>query len=91
MDEITRLAKELRDELESLDLFKEYKRMRELVDSDKEIQQMKVEITKSVSNQKVHDELINQYNAHPLISNLLELENEVKSYLIDVTEIINKK
>ena len=91
MDEIVKLSKELRDELESLELFKEYKRIKTLVNNNEELQSLKVEIAKSSSNVVKHEELLKTYNSNPLMSNLLELENEVKSYLMDVTKIINKK
>ena len=85
------IAKELKKEIDSLPLFQEYKRIRELVDNSDEIKELKAEIAKSVNDKEKHKELLNRYNSHPLIVNLNELEIEVRDYLKEITDIINKK
>ena len=85
------LAKELKSELDSLPLFQEYKRIKALVDSSDELNELKREIAKSTNDKEKHNELLNEYNSHPLMVNLKELEAEVREYLKEVTEIINKK
>ena len=37
------------------------------------------------------NQLLKQYNSHPLVVNYKELENEVSEYLLQICEIINKK
>lgn len=91
MNKEIEIAKELKKEIDSLPLFQEYKRIRELVDKSDEIKELKVEIAKSVNDKEKHKELLNRYNSHPLIVNLNELEIEVRDYLKEITDIINKK
>ena len=91
MNKEIEIAKELKKEIDSLPLFQEYKRIRELVDNSDEIKELKAEIAKSVNDKEKHKELLNRYNTHPLIVNLNELEIEVRDYLKEITDIINKK
>ncbi len=91
MNKEIEIAKELKKEIDSLPLFQEYKRIRELVDNSDEIKELKAEIAKSVNDKEKHKELLNRYNSHPLIVNLNELEIEVRDYLKEITDIINKK
>ena len=93
MDKIIELADELKCELDSLPLFQEYKRVNELVKNDQELIALKKEIAlaKLNHNNELHSELLNRYNNHPLVKNLDVLKKDVYSYLLEVSEIINKK
>lgn len=91
MNRIIELTYELKKELDSLPLFQEYKRVKQLVDDSVEIKELKTEIVKSTSDKEKHQALLDRYNSHPLIVNLDELEKEVSEYLKEVCEIINKK
>ena len=91
MSRVIELTHELKNELDSLPLFQEYKRVKNLVDSSDEIKELKAEIAKSSNNKDEHKELLDKYNNHPLIVNLNELESEVSDYLREICEIINKK
>lgn len=90
MNKAIELTYELKNELNSLPLFQEYKRIKELVDSSEEIKELKREIAKT-SDKKKKNQLLKQYNSHPLVVNYKELENEVSEYLLQICEIINKK
>ena len=90
MNRAIELTYELKKELDSLPLFQEYKRIKELVDSSEEIKELKREISKTSDKEK-KSQLLKQYNSHPLVVNYKELENEVSEYLLQICEIINKK
>ncbi len=91
MSRVIELTQELKKELDSLPLFQEYKRVKNLVDNSAELKELKADIVKSNSNKEKHKELLDKYNNHPLIVNLNELEKEVSDYLREICEIINKK
>ena len=91
MDKVTELANQLKQELDSLPLFEEYKRLKRLVDESEELDSLKKEIVKNADNSDKHNELLSRYNNHLLVVNYKELESEVASYLREVCEIINKK
>lgn len=87
------IATELKKELDNLPLFQEYKRLREAVDSDKDISELKTAIAKAKAqgNEDLHKELLERYNSHPLIINLNIIESEVADYLNQISVIVNKK
>ena len=93
MDKITELATKLKKELDDLPLFQEYKRVKNLVDTSGDIEELKrqIALAKSHNENEMHKALLEQYNSHPLIVNLNALENEVYDYLKQISEIVNKK
>ena len=91
MDKAIELAYELKNEIDALPLFQEYKRIKELVDNSIELKELKQEIARNSTNLGLKKELIEKYNSHPLVVNYNELRNEVKDYLYEICEIINKK
>lgn len=93
MDKVIEKAKELRKELDSLPLFQEYKRVKDSIESDQEIQELKKQIVRAKSEGRLedHKRLLNEYNSHPLVNNLNRLEEEVKNYLTEISEILNEK
>ena len=93
MDKIIELAKELKTELDNLPLFQEYKRIKELMDSSPELEELKrkIALAKVRENNDEHQRLLDEYNNHPLIVNYNSLKNEVYDYLKQISEIVNKK
>ena len=93
MDKITELATKLKKELDDLPLFQEYKRVKNLVDTSSEIEELKrqIALAKSHNENEKHNVLLEEYNSHPLIVNLNALEIEVYDYLKQISEIVNKK
>ena len=92
MDKIIELANELKVELDKLPLFQEYKRVKNLVETSLELEELKREIALA----KLHDEnrhqtLLDEYHNHPLIVNYDALQNEVYDYLKQISDIVNKK
>lgn len=90
MDKAIELAHKLKKELDTLPLFQEYKRIKELVDSSPELKEIKSNIVKS-ENKEEKQKLLNEYNSHPLVVNYNTLKEEVSNYLLEICEIINKK
>ena len=91
MEKVIELTYELKNELNSLPLFQEYKRVKELIDNSDELNSLKAEIAKSIDDKERHNELLNKYNSNQLIIDFKELEKEVSTYLKEICEIINKK
>ena len=91
MNKEIELAKEIKNELESLPLFEEYERMKKMVDEDKGLKELRHEIKINVSNETQKQELLNNYNSHPLVANYNILLKEVSEYLAEISNIINKK
>ena len=91
MNRAIELTYELKKELDSLPLFQEYKRVKEIIDNSSEINELKKEIARNVNNKEKHKALLEQYNSNPIVSNFKELESEVSEYLKEICEIINKK
>ena len=93
MDKVLEIAKELKIELDKLPLFREYKRMKELMDSSSEIEELKrkIALAKVRGNEQEHKTLLEEYNNYPLIVNYEALKNEVYDYLKQISEIVNKK
>lgn len=90
MDKAIELAHKLKKELDTLPLFQEYKRVKELVDSSPELKEIKPNIVKS-ENKEEKQKLLNEYKSHPLVVNYNTLKEEVSNYLLEICEIINKK
>lgn len=93
MSKTIEIAKELKQELDALPLFQEYKRVKNLVENSDELNSLKQEIVKAKASNKdsLHKELLERYNSHPLIINLKALEDEVAEYLNQISKIVNKK
>ena len=89
MSKAIELAHELKKELDSLPLFQEYKRIKGLVDSSDELKELKARIVKANSSEK--KKLLDEYNSYPLVVNYNQLSEEVRVYLQEICEIINKK
>ena len=80
MDRIIDLSQELKNELDKLPLFQEYKTL-------------KKEIVRAKNENRIddHKALLKEYDNHPLVVNFNIIEEEVKNYLKQISEILNKK
>lgn len=87
------LAKELKIEIEKEPLIIEYRRVKNLIDTDDELNRLKKDIAlaKAHKAKKLHLDLLDKYNSHPLIVNLETLKEEVNDYLLEISNIVNKK
>lgn len=93
MDKLISLSKNLREELDKLPLFQEYLLLKKEVDTNNDLQFLKKEIVmaKKEGRNEDHERYLNEYNNHPLMVNFLTLENEVKDYLKEISDILNEK
>ena len=93
MDKVLELAQELKAELDNTPLFQEYKRIKGLLDSSDEIEDLKrqIALAKIHHEDDKHIHLLDEYNNHPLVVNYESLKNEVYDYLHQISEIVNKK
>ncbi len=93
MDKIVELAQELKSELDKLPLFQEYKVLKNEMDSSLELKELKKEIVRAKNENRLddHKRLLQEYDNHPLVSNFNIIEEEVKNYLKQISEILNKK
>ena len=92
MDKILEKSKELKKELEALPLFQEYKKVKELYYSSKEIKELEKEVIRSKNENRMSDHklLLEKLHNHPLYINYHLLEEEVSNYLKEVTDLINR-
>ena len=93
MDKIIELTQELKDELNKLPLFQEYKTLRKEVDESSELCELRKQIVRAKNENRLedHKKLLEKYNNHPLVSNFNIIEQEVKEYLREISKILNKK
>ena len=92
MDKIIEKTRDLKENLDNLELFKEYKRIKALVTESEELNTLKKDIVRAKNEGRLddHKNLLDKYNNHPLILNQKELEDEVANYLKEVSDILNK-
>lgn len=93
MDRIIELTQELKDELDKLPLFQEYKSLKKEIDESSEIKALKKEIVRAKNENRLddHKAFLKEYDNHPLVANFKIIEEDVKNYLKQISEILNKK
>jgi len=93
MSDSIKLATELKEEILKEPLIVEYLRVKNLLDSDVEINSLKKEIAlaKTHNDNKLHHDLLTRYNNHPLVVNYNVLKEEVNDFLLEISKIVNKK
>lgn len=91
MDEILELAKEIRQDIDSLPEVQEYYRLKSLLENDSSLKKLRKEIAKAKLNNEEEkwNELLSAYNSHPIINNYEIAKQEVKSLLLSIKNIIN--
>ncbi len=93
MDKILEKAQELKNELENLPLFIEYKRVKNLYDNNVEINELKKQIVRARNEGRMneHKLLLDRLQNDPLYLNYTKLEEEVIEYYKEISNILNKK
>lgn len=93
MNDAIELAKELKEEILKEPLIVEYFRIKRLVESNEEINDLKrdIALAKAHHEDELHKELLAKYNSHPLVVNYNTLKEEVNEYLSEISKIVNKK
>lgn len=91
MDKIIEEAKSLRKDIDSLPEIKEYYRLRNLMENDKELSRLRIEIARLTNEGKLEERknLLEIYNSHPLVNNYSIAMEEAKSILRTIKDIIN--
>ena len=91
MDKIIKEAKSLRNDIDSLPEIKEYYRLRDLMENDKELSRLRIEIARLANEGKLEERknLLEIYNSHPLVNNYSIAMEEAKSILRTIKDIIN--
>ena len=90
MDKIIALAKEIREDIDNLPGIKEYYRLKELYENDKELATLRKQIAKLKleGKEKERNDLLKAYNSHPLVNNYNIAKEEVKEILLNLQNII---
>ena len=91
MDKIIEEAKSLRKDIDSLPEIQEYYRLRNLMENDKELSRLRIEIARLANEGKLEERknLLEIYNSHPLVNNYNIAMEEAKSILRTIKDIIN--
>ena len=91
MDKIIEEAKSLRNDIDSLPEIQEYYRLRDLMENDKELSRLRIEIARLANEGKLEERknLLEIYNSHPLVNNYNIAMEEAKSILRTIKDIIN--
>ena len=84
-------AKALKKEIEELPEVKEYLSLKDLLENDKELQELRTNIARLESEGKFEEKknLLEVYSSHPLIVNFNTLKDEVKNILSEINDILN--
>ena len=90
MSDVIELAKELKQEIDNLPEMKEYLRLKNLLENDKELASMRREIARLQNEGKTKEKenLLAIYNSHPLVNNYYLAKEEIKSILTTISQII---
>ena len=91
MDKIIEEAKSLRKDIDSLPEIQEYYRLRNLMENDKGLSRLRIEIARLANEGKLEERknLLEIYNSHPLVNNYNIAMEEAKSILRTIKDIIN--
>ena len=90
MDKVIDKAKELSNEILNTPEAKEYLRLKELFEKDKELAELRINIASLANEGKLEerDNLLKVYNSHPLVMNYESAKEAVKSLLETIIQII---
>ena len=93
MDEVIKKAQELKDSINEEPLIQEYLRVKEIYEHDASIKELKKQIVraKNEGRKQDYDSLVEELNHHPLEINYQQIKDEVGEYLLEISNIINKK
>lgn len=90
MDKILELTKELKEEINKLPEMQEYLRLKELLEKDNELADLRKEMARlaNVGKIKERDNLLKIYNSHPLVNNYYAAKEEIEKILNTIKTII---
>ena len=89
-DPIIEKAKEARKALEELPEVKEYLKLKELLEKDESLKEMRTNIARLRAEGKIQerDNLLKIYNSHPLVNNFYLAKEEVEAILKSVQSLL---
>lgn len=88
MDKIIELTTEIKALIEKEPLVIEYRRIENLYQNNNEIKAIvrKIDDANRNKNEKLKNELIKEYNEHPLVRNYIALKEEVQEFLKEISK-----
>ena len=90
MNDIEKLSYELKASIEATSEYKEFMRLKKLYDSNEEIRSFKVLLNKYEKDSPQYNEVLKEYNAHPLVVNYIKAQEDLKALLLEVKAILEK-
>lgn len=90
MDEVIKKTQELSEQIKKEPLVIEYLHLKELLENDEELKNLRKEIAKASleKDEKKHQELKEMYDNHPLVNNFYLMKEEVENLLFEIKNII---
>ena len=91
MDRVIEEAKKLRQDIDNLPEVIEYYRLKELIENDSELSEMRKNLArlKKEGKEEERNNLLKIYNSHPLVNNFYLAKQEVQSILLTIKNIID--
>ena len=91
MDSIQEKTIELKELIEKEPLVQEYRRVESLYRNNEEVKQILKDIDKAIKNkdETKRKELIERFNSHPLVTNYMNLKEEVHEFLKEISNSLN--
>jgi len=89
MDKILEKAKELKKEINDIPEVKEYLRLKELVENNEELNEIRLKMKNLSRKSQEYLELEKAYLSHPLMVNYLYVKEEMIKVLGNIKEIID--
>ena len=91
MNKTDEALEKLAKELYALPEVQEYLELKESIESDKELKEMRLEIARLTNEGKKeeHDNLLNVYNSHPLVVNCQVAREELYNLLNQIKDILS--
>lgn len=92
MNKILKKAYCLKDEINKEELVKQYLYLKQLIENDKPLMDLRKKIAfyKSINDKDNYEKYLSIYNLHPLINNFYLLKDEVKDFLYEIREQIHE-
>lgn len=92
MNKILKKAHYLKDEINKEELIKQYLYLKQLIENDKQLMDLRKKIAfyKSINDKDDYEKYLSIYNLHPLINNFYLLKDEVKDFLYEIKEQIHE-
>lgn len=91
MTDSIELALEIRDKIAELPEAKEYLRLKNIIDSDEQIQNIQKHIVELQNNDKKQEaeKLLNELHSIPVVANFLDVKERLSALLNNIAQILN--